>query len=190
MNHFLTDAVNNATNIWKKIILNLTSKSVQPEFQVLHLSGFREWLEMTSQLARLIQFKSSRSVLSSVISQYHLVNPGMVESRLVFGTSVRNVLLLVPTYFLSEKKYLFELVRKLEVISFQNYDNFHLRATSYPKLINLSLLTLQNSFTLRIILNPRGKWWWPAVMMTLLALQDIKLIRLKPRGMISHRVCD
>ena len=82
---------------------------------------------------------------------------------LVIGTSVRNVLLLVPTYFLTEKKYLFELVRKLEVISFQNYDNFHLSATSYPKLINLSLLTLQNSFTLRIILNPRGKWRWPAV---------------------------
>ena len=114
----------------------------------------------------------------------------VIRTSLVIGISVRNVLLLVPTYFLSEKKYLFELVRKLEVISFQNYDNFHLRATSYPKLINLSLLTLQNSFTLRIILNPRGKWWWPAVMMTLLALQDIKLIRLKPRGMISHRVCD
>ena len=64
---FLTDAVNNATNIWKKIILNLTSKSVQPEFQVLHLSGFREWPEMTSQLARLIQFKSSRSVLSELL---------------------------------------------------------------------------------------------------------------------------
>ena len=152
------------------------------------------WLPgMTSQLARLIQFKSS-SVLLPVTSQYHLVNPGSVvyldRIPFVIGTSVRNVLLLVPTYFLSEKKYLFELVRKLEVISFQNYDNFHLRATSYPKLINLSLLTLQNSFTLRIILNPRGKWWWPAVMMTLLALQDIKLIRLKPRGMISHRVCD
>ena len=49
VNQSLTDAVNNATNIWRKIILNLTFMSDRPEFQVFH-NSFND-LEWPSALA-------------------------------------------------------------------------------------------------------------------------------------------